>query len=306
MGYNAYNGEREDGRQRPPAWQQPRRPDFTNQSGSRPLPPPAVPGQFRDDGRNRDNGRREYTPPPDQGFSRYDALWQQRDDSARLGPSFGQAERGYQQPPHRSHQWQPGPYPQQAAQFRQPRQKHTARNILVALGGFVILIIGIAVAANSGHTVQTSGSIGVSTGTGTKNATVGTAISLVGDGSGEQMSVTVVKVISDAQSGDEFSGPDSGDRLYAVQFRLSNTGSAAYSDAPENSAVVVDASGQSYQSSLDNAAGCTSFGGTENIAPGDSGLGCIVFEVPEGATISKVQFTLDSGMGPATGQWSVS
>jgi hypothetical protein len=30
-----------------------------------------------------------------------------------------------------------------------------------------------------------------------------------------------------------------------------------------------------------------------------------VFEVPEKAKITAAQFTLDSGMGPQTGQWDV-
>jgi hypothetical protein len=81
---------------------------------------------------------------------------------------------------------------------------------------------------------------------------------------------------------------------------------AAYSDAPSNGAEVTDSSGQSYESSLDDTvSGCQDFPATENIAPGSSGLGCIVFEVPKAAKITQVQFTLDSGMGPQTGQWDV-
>jgi hypothetical protein len=68
---------------------------------------------------------------------------------------------------------------------------------------------------------------------------------------------------------------------------------------------VVDADGQSYQATIYNVAGCQSFPGTENIAAGDKGLGCVVFQVPHGAKITGVQFTLDSGFGPATGQWAV-
>ena len=109
----------------------------------------------------------------------------------------------------------------------------------------------------------------------------------------------------DAQPASDFDTAQSGDQLYAVQFRLDDTGSAAYSEAPSDGAEVVDASGHSYRSSLDNAAECQSFPGTENIAAGASGLGCIVFEVPVKAVITKVQLTLDSGMGPQTGQWDV-
>lgn len=166
--------------------------------------------------------------------------------------------------------------------------------------------------AGSGHGVTDDGTsgggntaAGGNTAPKTSTARIGSSITLSGNDSGEQMTVTVVKVISDAKPGDEFSSAPAGDRLYAVQFRLKDSGSAAYSDAPSNGAAVVDSAGQSYQSALDNAAGCQSFPASENIAAGASGLGCIVFEVPEAAKITQVQFTLDSGMGSQTGQWDV-
>ncbi len=68
---------------------------------------------------------------------------------------------------------------------------------------------------------------------------------------------------------------------------------------------MVDSAGQSYQSTVFDVGQCQSFPGTENIAAGQSGLGCVVFQVPVTAKITKVQFTLDSGFGPQTGQWDV-
>ncbi len=226
-----------------------------------------------------------------------------------------QYEPGWQQYPPQAPAWQVTP-PRAPA----PRRKrHTVRNVFAGFGGLVVVIIVIAVAANGGgHTVQTTGSGTTPTtdsgtdsttgGTGstTQKAVIGSAITLAGNGSGEQMAVTVTKVISSAQPGDQFTSAPAGDRLYAVQFRLRDTGSAAYSDSPSNGAAVVDSSGQSYQASItDTVAGCQAFSTPENIAPGDSGLGCIVFEVPKSAKIGEVQFTLDSGMGPQTGQWDV-
>jgi hypothetical protein len=250
----------------------------------------------------------------------------------RIGGQQYAPQPGASQPPYPGYQpaqappaWQPPGYvqpPQYAPGPPQPprrRKRHTVRNLLVGLGALVAVIIGVTVANSPGHTVSTTGSSsntgadagGTGGGAGggaaakTQTATTGTAITLSGNNSGEQMSVTVTQVISNAQPGDEFSSPPSGDRLYAVQFRLRDTGSAAYSDAPSNGAAVVDSAGQSYQSALDTAASCQSFPGTENIAPGASGLGCIVFEVPQSAKIVSVQFTLDSGFGPQTGQWDV-
>lgn len=68
---------------------------------------------------------------------------------------------------------------------------------------------------------------------------------------------------------------------------------------------MVDSAGQSYQSSPSTAAGCLEFPVTEVIGAGDAGLGCIVFAVPAAAKIVAVQFTLDAGVGPQTGQWAV-
>jgi hypothetical protein len=260
--------------------------------------PPATPEQWGDAAPPRQDGGRagqpQYRGNPQPVFQ---SAYQDQ-----LQPSGG-----YYPPPQPV--W-PQPYaPQYAPGLPPQRKPHTARNLIAVFGALAVVIIGIAVAANGGHSVQTTGSAAGTVargGSAQKTAGIGTAITLAGNSSGEQMSVTVTKVISSAQPGDEFTSAPAGDRLYAVQYRLADTGSAAYSDAPSNGVAVTDSSGQSYQSALaDTAADCTSFPATENIAPGSSGLGCIVFEVPKSAKIVSAQFTLDSGMGPQTGQWNV-
>jgi Domain of unknown function (DUF4352) len=263
-------------------------------------------------------------PPSDQpGFSPRPPYPQQREPYSQ--PRQPWAPQGYGQPsqplftpqpqyvprPQYPPQPQYAPVPPPGRYGPRPpgRSRHTARNVIAGIGGLAVLVIGIAVAANSGHSVETAGSTAAVSNSGggsaSKTAGIGSAITLSGNGSGEQMSVTVTKVTSDASASDSFDEPPAGDRLYAVQFRLSDTGTAAYSDSPSNGAAVVDSAGQSYQSGLENVAACQSFGGTENIAAGNSGLGCIVFEVPAKAKITQIQFTLDSGMGPDTGQWDV-
>jgi len=221
---------------------------------------------------------------------------------------------GYQQPG-----YPPPGYPSPGGGPRKswPR-RHPILTTLLALVGFffVVIVIG-AVAGTTSHTV-TTGQAGstppaISPSSGTASAAssassaarVGSTITLTGNGPGEKMAVSVTRVFRHAQPADEFSTPEPGDRFYAVQFRLADTGTAAYSDSPSNGAVVVDADGQSYESTLYDVAECHSFPASEIIAAGDKGLGCIVFEVLDGAKITKIQFTLDSGMGPQTGQWDV-
>jgi hypothetical protein len=202
----------------------------------------------------------------------------------------------------------PGYVPKQPAyvpSVLRPRggRPHNVRNVFVGIGSIIVVIIGIAVGTNSGHSVKTAGS--TPAGNAATTARIGSAITLSGNGAGEQTAVTVTKVITTARPADQFNRAAAGKRLYAVQFRLRDTGRTGYSDAPSNGATVVDSNGQSYDSSLDEAAGCASFAAPENITPGGSGLGCVVFEVPESAKITQVQFALDSGMGPDTGQWNV-
>ena len=252
-------------------------------------------------------------PPDQQPYPQ--EQWQYR----QQGPAQHPGQPPYQGQPYPPPGTQP-PYPGPGNGYGPPqppprrRKRHVVRNIILSAVGLVVAIIvvaAIAAAGSPGHTVTTgqagaspssSASKGAKT---TAAAKVGSTITLAGNDSGEQIAVTVTKIYRHAQPASSFDDPDSGKRLVAVQFRLTDTGSAAYSDAPSNGAAVVDASGQSYQSSLDNAANCPSFPDTENIAPGASGLGCIVFEVPQAAVITEVQFTLDSGMGPQTGQWDV-
>jgi hypothetical protein len=175
-----------------------------------------------------------------------------------------------------------------------------------------IVLTATIIAACAGcaglHTITTAGGTAAagSPSAAAAPAKVGTAITLAGNSSGEQMRVTVVKVIPSGQPDSELDAAPSGDKYFAAQFELDDTGTAAYSDAPSNGAEVIDSSGQSYDASIaDTVSGCMPFASSVNIASGESGLGCIVFEVPDSAKIVKVQFTLDSGMGPQTGQWTV-
>jgi len=240
----------------------------------------------------------------------------------QAGQQYPRQQPGQQYPPQQPG-WGPQQYPQQGQQWGGPpqgpgqrrRKRHIVRNIFAGIGAVIVVVVIISVAASKGSGSHTlTGSSAPTTSAAAKgkapakttSAGVGSAIILTGNTSGEQMKVTVTKVYSHATGASQFDTSSAGDRFYAVQFRLADTGSAAYSDSPSNGAAVVDSRGQTYQSdALSDVAQCDSFGDTENIAAGASGLGCIVFDVPVKAKITQVQFTLDSGFGPQTGQWDV-
>ncbi|MFC8202152.1 DUF4352 domain-containing protein [Streptomyces sp. NPDC057298] len=136
-------------------------------------------------------------------------------------------------------------------------------------------------------------------------AAVGETLNLTGNESSEALAVTVVKVVDPAAAENEYSTPAPGKRFVAVQFRLENTGSEVYSDAPSNGARLVDTEGQQFEATYQGTSVGPGFPGSVTIAPGDTGLGFIAFEVPANSATSKVQFTMNSGFSANTGQWDI-
>ncbi|MFD3330541.1 DUF4352 domain-containing protein [Streptomyces sp. NPDC058701] len=102
------------------------------------------------------------------------------------------------------------------------------------------------------------------------------------------MAVTLVKVVDPAGAKNEFATPVAGTRFVAVQFRLKNTGTAVYKDSPGNGARVVDAQGQQFDTAFYPSNAGASFPGSITVAPGDTGLGFLTFEVPKASKITKV------------------
>jgi Domain of unknown function (DUF4352) len=120
----------------------------------------------------------------------------------------------------------------------------------------------------------------------------------------EALAVTLVQVKDNPSAKDQFSAPDAGDKFYAAQFRLQNTSTTAYSDSPDNGAVVVDSQGQQFQATFDDTDAGASFPGSTTIPPGQSALGWITFQVPTATVVAAVQFELESGFG-SSAQWTV-
>lgn len=138
-------------------------------------------------------------------------------------------------------------------------------------------------------------------------AKVGEPITIEGNGEGSKLQVTVMKVADPVQSTNDFAKPDAGQRYVGVQFQLKNVGTAAYSDSPSNGAKVVDAKGQQFDATfmVDKIDAGPLLPSSTKIAAGGQALGFLVFEVPDGSQIAKVQFSMDSGFGE-TAEWVTS
>ncbi|WP_306191300.1 DUF4352 domain-containing protein [Streptomyces sp. MK5] len=138
-----------------------------------------------------------------------------------------------------------------------------------------------------------------------ETAKVGDTLTLKGQDEGSRLDVTLVKVADPAKPADDFTEPESGKRFVGVQFKLVNTGKAAYSDSPSNGAQVADTEGQQFDATIADITAGPSMSSDLRLKPGAKGLGWIVFEVPKGAKVSTVQFTMDSGFADQTGEWKL-
>ncbi|MFC9219659.1 DUF4352 domain-containing protein [Streptomyces hygroscopicus] len=137
-------------------------------------------------------------------------------------------------------------------------------------------------------------------------AKVGDTIALKGLEDGNKLDVTVVKIADPAKSSDEFTTPGSGKRFVGVQFKLVNTGTAAYSDSPANGAKITDVDGQQFESTFADITAGPSMSSAVRLKPGGKALGWIVFEVPKASKTDTIQFALNSGMANQTGEWKLS
>jgi hypothetical protein len=103
---------------------------------------------------------------------------------------------------------------------------------------------------------------------------------------------------------DDFMKPAAGNRFVAVQFKVTNTGTAAYDDSPSNGAKVLDAEGQQFTSALADSKAGPNLPGSVKLAPGGTAKGFITFEVPSATKVTGAQFSTKSGFGQ-TAEWKI-
>ena len=221
------------------------------------------------------------------------------------GPNQGPPSSGPPggQPPY------PGPgytygYAPRPPRFRRRRR---FRGTLIALGLLVVLSGVIRAVANHNavsNTASPSASGGLATGRQAPPGKVGSWFDLK-DSSGDIYRVTLVTVIDPAQGADQFSLPDTGKRFVGLVFRIKAlTGSPQNEDANDD-AVLVAGNGQTYPADFDDIAGYTNFdSGSIHVAQGDTVTGAVTFQVPDGVTVSKVQWSALSGFGSMV-EWNV-
>jgi hypothetical protein len=135
------------------------------------------------------------------------------------------------------------------------------------------------------------------------DATVGDTITLM-DFDDIPVAMTVNAVVDPAEPGD-FSDPQDGSRLVAVQLTLTNEGSVNYEDSVGNIAAVITSEGYSFSTTFSDTKAGPGFEGSVVLTPGDVRTGWIVFEVPIDLEVVKITAALNSGFGPEVGEWNL-
>ena len=118
------------------------------------------------------------------------------------------------------------------------------------------------------------------------------------------VNVKLVKVTDPSAPDNSLDAASAGHRLIAVVLRITGASGTTSSDA-NNSAVLIGANGQTYQTAIGGVAGYTNFNsGDYTVSPGQSSVGAVAFQVPDGVKVSSVQFAGCQYSGtPAT--WKV-
>lgn len=134
----------------------------------------------------------------------------------------------------------------------------------------------------------------------------GRALDLSGNIAGERVRVSFLRIVNNATPKNTFmDAPESGKRLVATQFKVTNLGSFIYVASTTTAAHVVDTKGHVYgaQFLFGSLREGKAFKGVINVEAGKSTVGYIAFEVPKKAKIKKVEFSASAGGGD-TGTWT--
>ncbi|HUZ70393.1 MAG TPA: DUF4352 domain-containing protein [Candidatus Saccharimonadales bacterium] len=123
------------------------------------------------------------------------------------------------------------------------------------------------------------------------------------DSSQNIMTVTLTAVQDPAKSTSVYLQPDNGKRFVAAKFTIVGT-SGTFADDANNDASVVGSDSQTYTADFDPVRGCTNFNSGEfSVASGQTSVGCVVFQIPNGVKVAQVEWGAAFGAAPAI--WDV-
>lgn len=117
--------------------------------------------------------------------------------------------------------------------------------------------------------------------------------------------ITLVKVVDPSKPANPYDEIPAEKRQVAFQLQILNTGKIPYESDPENRVKVHDTSGQAFAAEL--TADTTAGQGMDtalNLAPGDTALGFVTANLPNGSKIATVEYSATPFGGDAA-RWTI-
>lgn len=136
-----------------------------------------------------------------------------------------------------------------------------------------------------------------------KKAHLGDTVDIAGRNT--KLAVTLVKIVDPAKGSDEFTIPDAGKHFVAVQIKIVNQGTSVYSDDPQADVKVKNAAGETMSIAFATTTAGADMPSSVDLTPGDTALGFVDFQVPDGQKIAQVQYALISLGGDSVAQWTI-
>ena len=173
------------------------------------------------------------------------------------------------------------------------------RNILAGIGAVVVAIIVISAISSHGSGVSTTPSGSSSTRFHVQprchaqgHRGPGRLVLRRQDGSGDTYRVTLVKIIDPAQGADQFSTPDNGKRFVGAVFTIKAVSGSPKDEDANTDAVIVGSNGQTYNVRHRRHRWVHQLQQRQiQVAQGETTTGAVVFQVPDGVKVAKVQWT---------------
>ena len=150
---------------------------------------------------------------------------------------------------------------------------------------------------------STAPSTAATTSASQKKAGLGDTIEI--SGRDTKLAVTLVKIVDPAKGSDDIIVPDAGKHFVAVQVRIVNKGQKVYSDDPAADVKVKNAVGETMSIAFATTTAGADMPNSVDLTPGDTALGFVDFQVPDGQKIAQVQYALLSFGGDSVAQWTI-
>jgi hypothetical protein len=163
---------------------------------------------------------------------------------------------------------------------------------------------GASAPASAASGGSTSGQSSPATSQSGSGSGVGTAFT-VQDNSHDTYRVTLVKIIDPAQGATSYDTPQGGKHFVGAVFMITAVQGSPQNEDADNDAALVGSDGQTYTNDISSIAGYTDFNyGAIKVSQGESATGAVTFQVPDGVSVSRVQWSPGGGLG-STVQWNV-